>query len=180
MHVNQIQVIGSHNSYHAGFAPSERKYLEERNPKTLRSLDYHHAPLARSAGRRCATDRDRHLQRSAGRQVRPPRHRQHGCRCRTSCRPRLRPKPRDGEARLQGDARAGSGRAGHMPHVCEMSDPCATGQDSTRHTCPSSSWWRPRRVFRRSCRTRLAEMSSRRRSSMRWTRRSVPSSKPAR
>jgi hypothetical protein len=45
VHLNQIQVIGSHNSYHAGFAPSERKYLEMKNPKTLRSLDYHHAPL---------------------------------------------------------------------------------------------------------------------------------------
>ncbi len=44
--VNQIQVIGSHNSYHAGFAPSERKYLEMKNPKALRGLDYHHAPLA--------------------------------------------------------------------------------------------------------------------------------------
>jgi hypothetical protein len=44
--LNQIQVIGSHNSYHAGFAPSERKYLETKNPKTLRGLDYHHAPLA--------------------------------------------------------------------------------------------------------------------------------------
>lgn len=44
--MNQIQVIGSHNSYHAGFAPSERKYLEMKNPKALRSLDYHHAPLA--------------------------------------------------------------------------------------------------------------------------------------
>ena len=46
VHLNQIQVIGSHNSYHAGFAPSERKYLEMNNPKGLRSLDYHHAPLA--------------------------------------------------------------------------------------------------------------------------------------
>jgi hypothetical protein len=46
VHLNQIQVIGSHNSYHAGFAPSERKYLEMKTPKTLRSLDYHHAPLA--------------------------------------------------------------------------------------------------------------------------------------
>ena len=46
VHVNQLQVIGSHNSYHAGFAPSERKYLEMKNPKALRSLDYHHAPLA--------------------------------------------------------------------------------------------------------------------------------------
>src|SRR5260370_38863455 len=46
VHLNQIQVIGSHNSYHAGFAPSERKYLEMKNPKALRGLDYHHAPLA--------------------------------------------------------------------------------------------------------------------------------------
>lgn len=45
VHLNQIQVIGSHNSYHAGFAPSGRKYLEMKNPKTLRGLDYHHAPL---------------------------------------------------------------------------------------------------------------------------------------
>ena len=44
--LNQIQVIGSHNSYHAGFAPSERKYLEMKNPAALRGLDYHHAPLA--------------------------------------------------------------------------------------------------------------------------------------
>jgi hypothetical protein len=45
VHLNQIQVIGSHNSYHSGFAPSERKYLEMKSPKTLRSLDYSHAPL---------------------------------------------------------------------------------------------------------------------------------------
>jgi hypothetical protein len=45
VHLNQIQVIGSHNSYHAGFARSERKYLEMKNPKALRGLDYHHAPL---------------------------------------------------------------------------------------------------------------------------------------
>jgi hypothetical protein len=46
VHLNQIQVIGSHNSYHTGFAPSERKFLEMKAPKTLRSLDYGHAPLA--------------------------------------------------------------------------------------------------------------------------------------
>ncbi|HEY4354993.1 MAG TPA: phosphatidylinositol-specific phospholipase C1-like protein [Acidobacteriaceae bacterium] len=45
VHVNQIQVIGSHNSYHTGFAPSEHKYLETNSPKTLRGLDYKHAPL---------------------------------------------------------------------------------------------------------------------------------------
>lgn len=43
--INQIQVIGSHNSYHTGFAPSERKFLEMKNPRALRSLDYSHAPL---------------------------------------------------------------------------------------------------------------------------------------
>ena len=26
VHLNQIQVIGSHNSYHPGFAPSEHQY----------------------------------------------------------------------------------------------------------------------------------------------------------
>jgi hypothetical protein len=46
VHVNQVQVIGSHNSYHIGFAPSERKWLEMKNPKALRSLDYRHGPLA--------------------------------------------------------------------------------------------------------------------------------------
>ena len=45
VHLNQIQVIGSHNSYHSGLAPSERKYLEMKSPKTMRGLDYHHEPL---------------------------------------------------------------------------------------------------------------------------------------
>lgn len=43
--MNQIQVIGSHNSYHTGFAPSARKYMEAKNPRALRALDYRHAPL---------------------------------------------------------------------------------------------------------------------------------------
>ena len=43
--ISQVQVIGSHNSYHSGFAPSERKYLETKNPQALFSLDYKHAPL---------------------------------------------------------------------------------------------------------------------------------------
>lgn len=45
IHMNQIQVIGSHNSYHMGFAPSEAKWLEQKNPAAFRSLDYRHAPL---------------------------------------------------------------------------------------------------------------------------------------
>jgi hypothetical protein len=44
--MNQIQVIGSHNSYHAGFAPSERAYLAKNAPRTLSGLDYSHANFA--------------------------------------------------------------------------------------------------------------------------------------
>src|SRR5580698_4678407 len=45
VHINQIQVIGSHNSYHTGFAPSERKLTEQQNPKVMQSFDYAHPPL---------------------------------------------------------------------------------------------------------------------------------------
>ncbi len=44
--LNEIQVIGTHNSYHAGIAPSEQKLMIARNPKAFDALDYHHAPLA--------------------------------------------------------------------------------------------------------------------------------------
>jgi hypothetical protein len=43
--VNQIQVIGTHNSYHAGLAPSEAKLLEQKNPKLYQALEYRHRPL---------------------------------------------------------------------------------------------------------------------------------------
>jgi hypothetical protein len=43
--INQIQVIGTHNSYHAGLAPSEAKLWEQKNPKLYRSLEYRHPPL---------------------------------------------------------------------------------------------------------------------------------------
>src|SRR5438876_8077307 len=45
LRLNQIQVIGSHNSYHAGLAPGEAAWLEKRNPKTAASLEYRHPPL---------------------------------------------------------------------------------------------------------------------------------------
>lgn len=45
IHINQIQVIGTHNSYHTGIAPSERKLIEQQNPKAMRALDYAHALL---------------------------------------------------------------------------------------------------------------------------------------
>ena len=43
--INQIQVIGSHNSYHAGLAPSEARLMMEKNPKVYPELEYRHQPL---------------------------------------------------------------------------------------------------------------------------------------
>jgi hypothetical protein len=43
--LNAIQVIGTHNSYHAGLAPSEHRWLEEKNPKAMQALDYTHHSL---------------------------------------------------------------------------------------------------------------------------------------
>ena len=43
--MNQIQVIGTHNSYHAGIAPSETKLMQARNPERYKVLEYRHRPL---------------------------------------------------------------------------------------------------------------------------------------
>jgi hypothetical protein len=43
--INQIQMIGTHNSYHAGLASSEAKLLEQKNPKLYQALEYRHRPL---------------------------------------------------------------------------------------------------------------------------------------
>ena len=43
--INQIQVIGSHNSYHAGLPSGMRALLEKTKPESLRGLDYAHPPL---------------------------------------------------------------------------------------------------------------------------------------
>jgi Phosphoinositide phospholipase C, Ca2+-dependent len=43
--MNQIQVIGSHNSYHVGIAPSESKLLQEKNLKLYQAFEYRHRPL---------------------------------------------------------------------------------------------------------------------------------------
>jgi hypothetical protein len=45
--LNQIQVIGTHNSYHAGLAPSEARLLEQKNPQLYQALEYRHGPLDR-------------------------------------------------------------------------------------------------------------------------------------
>lgn len=45
LRINQIQVIGSHNSYHAGIAPNESKLWQANNADNYKSLDYQHQPL---------------------------------------------------------------------------------------------------------------------------------------
>jgi len=43
--INQMQVIGTHNSYHAGLLPGIAKLLQKTNPKAFDGLDYQHAGL---------------------------------------------------------------------------------------------------------------------------------------
>jgi hypothetical protein len=43
--LNEIQVIGTHNSYHAGIAPSEVALWKQKNPNVLEQLEYRHSPL---------------------------------------------------------------------------------------------------------------------------------------
>jgi len=44
--INQIQVIGSHNSYHSGLLPGIAKLVQQNYPKVFATLDYAHADLA--------------------------------------------------------------------------------------------------------------------------------------
>lgn len=44
--MNQIQIIGTHNSYHSGFAPSAAKLWQQKNPKAFAALDYRHPSLS--------------------------------------------------------------------------------------------------------------------------------------
>src|SRR5215471_2187939 len=43
--INQIQVVGSHNSYKQAITPPEMAMLKARNPKAAETLDYSHEPL---------------------------------------------------------------------------------------------------------------------------------------
>jgi hypothetical protein len=43
--LNQIQVIGTHNSYHAGIAPNESKIWQGKYADAYKGLDYQHQPL---------------------------------------------------------------------------------------------------------------------------------------
>ncbi|PPU65443.1 hypothetical protein XcodCFBP4690_05590 [Xanthomonas codiaei] len=46
-HLTDLQYIGSHNSYHAGFAPSEAAVLKQLDPSLFAALDYRHLALTR-------------------------------------------------------------------------------------------------------------------------------------
>jgi hypothetical protein len=43
--LNQIQVIGTHNSYHAGIAPNEARIWQAKYADAYKGLDYQHPPL---------------------------------------------------------------------------------------------------------------------------------------
>lgn len=43
--LTDLQYLGSHNSYHAGFAPSEAALLKQHDPAAFATLDYRHPPL---------------------------------------------------------------------------------------------------------------------------------------
>jgi hypothetical protein len=43
--MNQIQFVGTHNSYHAGLAPAEMALLRSKDPKAADSLAYKHPPI---------------------------------------------------------------------------------------------------------------------------------------
>jgi len=47
LRLNQIQVIGTHNSYKMDIHPSVMEALRQKSEETARSLDYAHVALAR-------------------------------------------------------------------------------------------------------------------------------------
>jgi hypothetical protein len=47
LRINELQYIGSHNSYHAGLGASEAQVLRAMAPELFATLDYRHLPLTR-------------------------------------------------------------------------------------------------------------------------------------
>jgi hypothetical protein len=44
--INQIQIVGTHNSYHAGLSPGVAELLKKNNPKAYDALNYSHPSLS--------------------------------------------------------------------------------------------------------------------------------------
>src|SRR5262249_2271590 len=47
LRINQLQVVGTHNSYHVGFAPSATRLMQLEAPQVLAGIDYRHPALTR-------------------------------------------------------------------------------------------------------------------------------------
>lgn len=47
LHLNQVQVIGTHNSYRTDISPATLKWLQAVSPKAAEALDYKHTTLDR-------------------------------------------------------------------------------------------------------------------------------------
>jgi hypothetical protein len=45
--LNQIQIVGTHNSYHSGISPNESKVWQAKYPQAYAALDYQHPSLAK-------------------------------------------------------------------------------------------------------------------------------------
>jgi hypothetical protein len=45
LRLNEIQIVGTHNSYHAGISPNEMTYLQQTNPRSADALSYRHPAL---------------------------------------------------------------------------------------------------------------------------------------
>ena len=45
LRMNEIQIVGSHNSYHSGIGAHEMDYLRKTNPRAADALDYKHPAL---------------------------------------------------------------------------------------------------------------------------------------
>jgi hypothetical protein len=46
LRINEIQIIGTHNSYHSGISPNEMAYLRKVNARSADSLEYRHPALS--------------------------------------------------------------------------------------------------------------------------------------
>ena len=84
LRINQIQVIGTHNSYHAGFAPSAAKLWEQKNPRAFGGLDYQHQPLHGAVRQWGSSDRAGCLCRQQGRPLCASRRADDDCCCKSS------------------------------------------------------------------------------------------------
>ena len=143
LRINQIQVIGTHNSYHAGFAPSAARTVAGQQSGVFMGLDYQHQPLDQQFDggvRQIELDvfRDSKgglLRASVGRAMIAAAH--------LPADPEFRSRRRDEQAGLQSHAHAGHRLPQHLSAVYRL--PCnksGNGRMRIRTTSRSSSSWK--------------------------------------